>query len=1368
MTPLNKVDRYAVADDPDTRGHTYPASFPQERYWVLSQLCGRSPAFHLCRAYWVPGPVNVQTLDRCLRALVQRHWILRSSFRMVGNRLVQIVHSDANLHVELIDLECQPVPDLEESVRKLVLESVQQSFDVTKAPLVRCEVYRLCPTHHLLLFVLHCLVADEPSLDELLEELTSLYDAFQKGTVPALAENKKQYAEWAQWQREQTERGLLKAQLSYWLKRLSSPLPVLELPLDHTRPAVQTLIGARQTLQLTDEITLGIRGLSEETGVDASVILLAAFYVFLHRYTSHEDILVGARVDGRHNAATRGMIGPLANILVTRTPVADNPTFRALLAKVALVLAEAHAHQDVPVETLLRVMKPKRNLVVPPLFQVMYAFHRRRAQTFRFGEITLSPMGLTNVASVCDLTLSPVASEHHMSLSMDYSPDMFEVRTIERMLGQCQLLLRGIITNPETRILQLPLLTGEELHQVLVEWNDTSRDFPRNKCVHQLIEESVRRSPRAVAVEYGGKCLSYGELNDCADQLASLLRSAEVGPEVVVPICVERSLEMVIGVLGILKAGGAYLPLDPAYPRERLGLMLEDCQARVIVTQPQLREIFSGQNRRLICLNPNGLDDRTAHPTSPACQLTPDNLAYVIYTSGTTGRPKGVLVTHRSVVHSTYARFLEYDQRVESFLLLSSYAFDSSVAGIFWTLCQGGRLVLPLAGQERNPDEWGRIVSRHAVSHLLCLPSLYALLLRRVQTEELRSLKLVIVAGEACPPELPGEHDRKLPSVRLYNEYGPTEYTVWSTVYRLDGKPGRDTVPIGRPIANTQTYILDMHHQPVPIGVPGELYLGGEGLARGYLNQSDLTAEKFIPNPFDSERTPRLYRTGDRARYLPDGDIAYLGRVDSQVKVRGLRIELGEIEAVLATHPAVIENVAKAREVTRGVKRLVVYVTCRMDSSASELRAFLKARLPEYMVPSAFVFLDSFPRTPSGKIDRGALPGPDPLPTEVGGEFECPTNPVQTHLAKIWEKMLGLHPIGIKSNFFELGGDSLLAALVCLEIEQQLSTILPLAALVQAPTIEQLADLLHRVAEVRAWSSLVAIQPHGSRPPLYLMHGLGGNIVGYAALARHLGLDQPVFGLQSWGLSGRHSPHTRIEEMATHYLAEISALQPQGPYFLGGLSFGGLVAFEMAQQLHAQGRPVGLVALLDTYFEGKLDCLTRSESLARRLRLTQQRLGGHAHDIRELNWSNFGTYFRKKANILKTRLASRLRQTTCTRKDSRGASISESLQSVWEANLLAAKRYRPKIYPGSLTLFRAGTPVAEEFQWDHWTAWRCLAIDGVTLHFVPGDHNTMVREPHVKVLAEKLRALLVASGSPTCGRRVQGQAVQAGGPQNQA
>ena len=1367
MRSPNRICRYSVADDPVTRGRTYPASFAQERYWFLSQLHDGSPAFHICRASWVPGAVDVQTLDRCLRALVQRHWILRTSFRLAGGRLVQIVHPDANLHVELIDLACQPVPEREESARKLVLKSVQQTFDVTNGPLVRCEVYRLCPTHHLLLFVAHCLVADQCSLDKLVEELTSLYNAFQQGIVLAPAEDAEQYAEWSQWQREQIEGGSLKAQLSYWSRRLSSPLAVLELPLDHTRPAVQTLIGARQSLQLAHDLTVGIRRLSEETGADTSVILLAAFILFLRRYTSQEDILVGVQVDGRHNVATRGMIGPLANILVTRTPVADNPTFRALLTKVASELGDAHAHQDVPVETLLRALKPERNLGVPPVFQVMYQFDSTSAQTFRFGEIALSPMSLTNLGSVCDLALSPAVSEHHLSLSLDYSPDLFEVRTIQRMLGQCETLLRGIIANPAEGILQLPLLTGDELHQVLVEWNDTSRDYPRNKCIHQLIEESVRRNPAGIAVEYGEQCLSYGELNSYADQLASRLRSEGVGPEVVVPICVERSLEMVIGVLGILKAGGAYLPLDPICPRERLELMLEDCQAQVIVTQPHLREIVSGRNRRLICLNPNGLDDRTAHLKIPACQLTPDNLAYVIYTSGTTGRPKGVMVSHRNVVHSTYARFLEYDQRVESFLLLSSYAFDSSVAGIFWTLSQGGRLVLPSVAQEKSPDDWGRLVCRHAVSHLLCLPSFYALLLQRAQTEELLSLKVVIVAGDACLPELPGEHGRKLPNVRLYNEYGPTECTVWSTLYRLDGKPERATVPIGRPIANTQTYILDQRRQPVPIGVPGDLYLGGEGLTRGYLNQPALTAEKFIPNPFDSERTARLYRTGDRARYLPDGNIAYLGRADSQVKVRGFRIELGDIEAALATHPAVIENVATAREGAHGVKRLVAYVTCRTHSSASELRAFLKARLPEYMVPSAFVFLDSFPRTHSGKIDRGALPAPMPLPTEVGGEFACPTNPVQTHLVEIWEEMLGLHPIDIKSNFFELGGDSLLAALVCLEIEQQLGRFLPLAALVQAPTIEQLAELLQRVAEVGTWSSLVAIQPHGSRPPLYLVHGVGGNIVGYAALARHLGPDQPVYGLQSWGLSGRHTPHASIEEMAIHYLAEISALQPQGPYFLGGLSFGGLVAFEMAQQLHAQGRPVGLVALLDTYFDGKLDCLTPSESLARRLSLTQQRLGGHAHDIRELDWSDFGIYLRDKSHILKTRLASRLRQTARSQQDSRSASISESLQNVREANLLALKRYRPKTYPGGLTLFRATPPEGEELPWDPWTAWRHLAVGGVTLHCVPGDHNTLVNEPHVQVLAEKLKAELEVPGSPTCGRRVQSQAVQDGGPQNQ-
>ena len=653
--------------------------------------------------------------------------------------------------------------------------------------------------------------------------------------------------------------------------------------------------------------------------------------------------------------------------------------------------------------------------------------------------------------------------------------------------------------------------------------------------------------------------------------------------------------------------------------------------------------------------------------------------------------------------------------------------------------------MLPLAAQESNPAEWGRIVAPQAVSHLLCLPSLYSLLLETGQPEELRSLKVVIVAGEACPPHLPGEHRRKLPRVRLYNEYGPTECSVWSTLSRLDGKPGRHTVPIGRPIANAQAYILDVGRQPVPIGVAGELYLGGEGLARGYLNQSDLTADAFIPNPFDDARSPRLYRTGDRARYLPDGNIAYLGRADSQVKVRGFRIELGEIEAVLSTHPAVIESAVTAPEGSQGAKRLLAHVTCRSNSSASELRAFLKARLPEHMVPSAFVFLDSFPRTPNGKIDRAALPAASPLPTEVPGEFASPTNPVQAHLARIWEKMLGLYPIDIRSSFFELGGDSLMAALVCAEIERQFGRTLPLSVLVQAPTIRQLADLLDRAAPAGAWSSLVAIQPSGSQPPLFLVHGIGGNIVGYGALAHHLGPDQPVYGLQSWGLGGCHTPHARVEEMAAHYVAEISALQTEEPCFLGGFSFGGIVAFEMAQQLHAQGRPAGLLALLDTDYGGKLDCLTRSESLARRLRLTQQRLSSHARDIRELQWSDLGTYFRKKGQILKTRLADRLRQTVCRPQNSLSSSISESLQEVQDANLLAARRYRPQIYPGGLTLFRAGPPVAEELKWDHWSAWRRLAVGEVTVHFVPGNHDTMLREPHVKVVAEKLKALLEAS-----------------------
>ena len=1319
---------------------TSPLSFTQQRLWFIHQLEPDSPAYNMPKAFSISGPLKIEILHQALEAIVARHEALRTTFIIKNGEPTQVIAQSWSLELPVIDLSNLPVDEREEETQRLLLQETKRPFNLSQDLMIRGTLLRLDDKDHILLLVTHHITSDHWSTGILQREIAALYEAFISGTDSPLPDLPIQYADFATWQRRWLQGEELERQLTYWRDQLGQGLPTLDLPTDRPRPPVQSYQGARQSFQLPEALSEAANKLSRREGATLFMTLLAAFKILLYRYTGQDDIIVGSPIAGRNRVETESLIGSFINTLVLRTNLSENPSFLELLKRTRKVVLEAQTHQELPFEKLVEALQPERDLSHPPLFQVMFNYRNGVEPVERFSDMTMSRLEIDRGLATYDLTFFIKEKAGELSGVLEYNTGLFDAATITRMIGHFQTLLAGIFTHPDTPISQLPFLTNTEQEQLLVTWNDTTIDLPQDGCIHQYFEAQVERSPNAVAVIFKEQTLRYDELNAQANQLAHYLRKLGVEPGMLVGLCVERSLDMIVGILGILKAGGAYVPLDPTYPKERLAFMLADAGISVLVTQEYLLSEMPKHSATVVCLDTDwqAIAKESKNPPPNLTRL--DDLAYVIYTSGSTGKPKGVMVSHKNLVHSTNARLSYYQDPIKSFLLLSSFAFDSSVAGIFWTLCQGGSLCLPQPGEERDPSQLIRLIAQHQISHTVLLPSLYGLILETEDIQKIASLCTIIVAGEACLRALVDRHNECLPSTTLFNEYGPTEATVWSSVYNCQFIGERNSVPIGRPIANTQIFILDSHLQPVPVGIPGELYIGGAGLTQGYLNRPELTDEKFIQNPFANKPTSRLYRTGDLARYLPDGNIEFLGRTDHQVKIRGFRIELEEIEATLRKYPAIQDVVVITREDIPGDKRLVAYVVSQLEEEfqIGELRRFLKEKLPDYMIPAAFVPLDVLPLTPNGKVNRNALPIPDLTRLEPQETFVAPQDDLELQLAKIWEQFLGVRPISIRDNFFDLGGHSVLAVRLFAQIGKVFGKDMPLATLFQAPTIEQLANILRDEGWSPSWSSLVPIQPNGSKTPLFCAHAVGGNVLSLRALGQHLGPDQPFYALQSQGLDGKQVVPKRVQEMAAYYIEEIRTIQPEGPYYLAGQSSGGTIAFEMAQQLYDQGQQVALLALIDSRV------LTHSFILSKVASL-RHRLSFHMGNLTRLGANYF--LIRAKDRSRRVRINVEGKLVTGAKKLYLylGRSLPPMLRyaDVREMIRRAIRGYEPQIYPGRVVLFRATDSFQahvksyEELQ----QAWSNMAEGGIEILNIPGEHN-LEKEPFVGVLAEHLKPYL--------------------------
>jgi amino acid adenylation domain-containing protein len=1173
----------------------------------------------------------------------------------------------------------------------------------------------------------------------LVREVSAIYNNFSTGQPSPLPELDIQYADFSAWQREFLSGFLLEKQLEYWKQKLAAVEPLM-LPTDRPRTALQRPEGATTHFTVPVELTEALKTLSRKQGATLYMILLAAFQALLSRYSGQSDITVGSPIAGRSRTETEGLIGVFINTLVLRSDLAGQPDSIELLQRVKAMTLEAFANQDVPFEKLVEVLLPQRDLTRSPLFQVLFVLQNVPWTVLQLGAAKMLAFDVDSAAAQFEMSLVLAETDSGMEGSIVYNKGLFDAESVTRMIGHYQMLLNGIVAEPSQSIALLPLMTVQERKQVIEEWNRTEAQYPLDKCVHELFEEQVARTPQAVAVSYEEERLSYEELNERANRLAWYLLERGVGPDVLVGIFLERSLEMLVGLLGILKAGGCYLPLDPSFPAERLRYMVEDSRPALLLTQERLEQrIVDAGALQTLCLD----RDWETVEKRPGTNLRPsgsgENLTYVIYTSGSTGRPKGVMVTGQALMNFLQSMTsIPGIEQSDVLAAVTTVSFDIAGLELYLPLINGGRILLLSRETARDANELHQKLIQNSVTVMQATPSTWSMLL--LDGWRPRSAFKILCGGEALNRDLATKlvgHD-----VPVWNLYGPTETTIWSCLKELKSS---EAVTIGKPIANTQVYVVDEEMEPAPVGVSGELYIGGVGLARGYLNRPELTAERFVPDPFASKNTVgggRLYRTGDLVRWQVDGNLEYLGRLDQQVKIRGFRIELEEIEAILETHPSVARCIVLAREDQPGEKRLVAYVVKKTGvpwPNASGLEEYLKVSLPEYMVPTVFVELEKLPLNHNGKIDRKALPQPDRDTPEE--EYVGPRDATEETLCQLWQEVLRRERVGIHDDFFSMGGHSLLAVLIIARIKLAFAVEIPLSALFAGPTVAKMAKHIASVnghGGPRSSQVLVSIQSRGSRAPLFCVHAVGGQVISYAELSQEMGLEQPFYGLQSPPANFFSGSDISIEQMATLYNREIRSVQPVGPYLLSGWSMGGLVAWEMAQQLVREGETIGLLALMDTTPpSGYLEADDRDDeiSMLAHFALDMSRLVGK--DPRPLVEQFFQADAQDQWKMVQETLTS---YGVLAPKTAHAEMTA--LLDVYTRNALAMNNYSIQTSKQSVVYFRASeTP---ERLSKPWTTW---ADGGIQFHSVPGDHFTILRRPNVRIIAEALERHISANGS---------------------
>ncbi len=1294
--------------------------------------------------------INYFAFEQAWQRVIAHHPALRTAFAWVGlSEPQQQVYGQVHLPITSMDWSDQPRETQESQFAAYLVADRQQGFDLAQAPLMRLAVLCFGPADYRMIWTFHHILLDGRSLRVVLRQVFSVYEALCQGQPIAL-ELARPYQDYIDWQQQQD----WSEAKSYWQTLLSdfdqpTPLPAaLENESSFHR-------RAEKVLCLSVELTTELRSLAARHLITPNTIVQGAWALLLSYYSGQDDVVFGATRACRHStvAGAESMVGLLINTLPVRLQVAGTEELIPWLQALRQQHLAVRPYEHTP---LVEVQRWSGVPAGTPLFESIVAFENYRLtdelQT-QGGRWLQREFQLLEQPSYPLVLLGHLATE--LQLTLLYDPHRFDSDLITRMMGHLHTLIEGMVTHPERRLAELPILTAAECHQILVEWNSTDVDYPRHWRLHDLFETQVQHNPEAIAVCCAGQTLTYGELNRRANQLAHYLQHRGVAPEVTVGVCIERSLEMVIALLAILKAGGAYVPLDPTYPQERLSHILSDAQPLLVLTQSRFLDLLALSAIPILCLDADFQSFANAPKTNPICPATATNLAYIIYTSGSTGKPKGVLIEHRGAVNT----LLDINRRFQvgsqdRVLAICSLNFDLSVYDIFGLLAAGGTVVLPKPAIAPDLKDWLTLLEQEQITLWNTPPLVLQALTTDLASRQATlptSLRLVLLSGDWIPLTLPEQiHQLAVGStpIQVISLGGATEASIWSIVYPIGAiNPDWKSIPYGRPMANQQFYILDRCHRPVPVGQIGELYIGGDGVARGYHRRPELNQEKFLPDRFRSGTPARLYRTGDLGRFLADGTIEFLGRVDHQVKVRGFRVELGEIEAVLAAHPAIQDAVVVAQPDSVGGQRLIAYLVPRPEIAQKEpeaeliqsIRTYLTGKLPDYMVPSGFVRLASLPLTANGKLDRKALP-PIQLSslkdTVTGLTSEMPLTPVQQQLIEIWQEVLGVKPIAITDNFFELGGHSLIAMRLWAKIGQVFAEVPPLITLFQAPTVEQLAVRLQQpLSRDRFCPSLVIIQPGQPdlRPPLFYIHTLGRGLRFCRPFVQHMDARQPVYGL-STQIANENYGSNRVEDLATHYLWQIQTIQPEGPYLLAGASFGGTVAFEMARQLVAQGQQVGLLALLDT----RLPKAMQPRSVTAKLSAHKQNLSQQGtRYLRKKLQDGVQGYFqslRHQSRQFYLGLATHLYQWL-------NYPLPDRLQDyLFELeNHRSGERYRPNFYEGTAVLFRAeDDPSSNRAATSQDLGWQQL-VGQLRIHSIPGSHLSMLSEPNVQILGRQLQ-----------------------------
>jgi len=1301
---------------------TAPVSFAQERLWTLEQIEPGNPANNLRAAFRVQGVVDPDRLERALNQVVARHEALRTVYAAVRARPVQVILESMPLDLERVDLRAVGAASQDAELQASITTAIQAPFDLALPPLVRVLLLSTADDEHVLLFVAHHIECDGWSLGVMISELLALYAGAAAGAEIELAPLPLQYRDFATWQRDFLSGDTYTELVRYWTRQLEHAPAMLPLPTDRPRPRLQTYGGSAQTRRLSPAVVdaLGRLGRSERSTL--FMVLLAGFATLLSRYADRDDVVVGTPIANRRRAEDEKLIGFFVNTLVMRVDLDGDPTFRTLLQRVRELTLDAYDHQDMPFEKVVEELNPPRSASHSPFFQVMFILQNMPIPSMDVGGLHCEPLDVRSGTSRFDLTLFAWRGSDGLDLVAEYNRDLFDDATIARMLDHFERLLAGVLDDPDRPVSRLPL--GGEVELLATPALPDLAGGP-SPGIHQLFEQQARRTPESVALRSRDGDLSYGELNRRANVLARRLVASGVEPGQPVGLALERSPELVVGLLAILKAGGAYVPLGPEQPASRLEHLLRDSGLRLVVTRTQAASEWTARGVSAITVDDVDSASDPDMEADPTVGVDGGSVAYVMYTSGSTGEPRGVVGLHRGAVNR-----IEWMGRAYPFgsdeicCQKTALSFVDSVAEIFGPLLLGVPQVLVGDEDVRDPRRLLQVLGDEGVTRLVLVPSL----LRALLAEEpdlgarLPRLRLWVTSGETLTPDLRDDFYRAAPDATLLNLYGSTEVSADVLWHDTRTDVAGSQVAIGRPIDNTSVHLLDRHLQPVPVGVPGEIHIAGAGLAQGYHGRPELTTDRFVSSPRGDGSVARLYRTGDLGRRTADGTVHFLGRRDRQVKVRGYRVELGEIEAALGAHPALETAAVVADDALSGDRRLIAYVVAASspEPTPAELRAYVSERLPSYMVPATFVSMAALPLTTSGKVDRRRLP--TPTHGVAGPDSAEPSTELEWQLHGIWSRCLGGRDIGVHDDFFEVGGHSLLALAVTQEAEALVGRPLPLVTLFEAPTIAQLAVVMRDSGWQPRWHSLVPIRTSGEKSPFFVVPGIRGLALNLKDLARYLDPDRPLYGLQSRGLA-REQVHTRIEDMAQAYLDEIRTVQDHGPYVIGGVCFGARVAFEMARQLDAAGEEVAQVVLVEAYAPGVLGLRSR----LRRLRSRVVRVTAAARPLDR----------RSRVELVRNEVRRGGRTRNALIDDS-AAPLHLAIASVRRANMKASRAYAPPPYPGPVTVFRGDD--FPEFGWDK------FALGGVDLQDITGFHAKVLEMPHVRTLGRALNAALDRSG----------------------